>query len=306
MTANTTGSTNTAVGFNAMEVNTTGSNNTAVGDGALNANTTADESVAIGRQALVLNTTGAQNTACGANALDECTTGSQNTAVGRQALDGVTTGSNNTAVGRNSGYELTTGNHNIILGRNAGNTLTTGSYNILIGDGNASGGSNDSAQITIGTDLTGKGSYYTSFGTNANGRVYNYYPSNATWTRDSDERLKKDIQTNTDCGLDFIKDLRTVTYKWKAPSEMPQEFVHYKADQTEAVHKEKMYGFIAQEVKSILDKHNITDFNGWTVDNEGVQGISYEMFVMPLIKAVHELSAKVETLQSEINALKGG
>ena len=87
---------------------------------------------------------------------------------------------------------------------------------------------------------------------------------------------------------------------------MPQEFVHYKADQTEAVHKEKMYGFIAQEVKSILDKHNITDFNGWTVDNEGVQGISYEMFVMPLIKAVQELSAKVETLQSEINTLKGG
>ena len=164
---------------------------------------------------------------------------------------------------------------------------------------------NNSAQITIGTDLTGKGSYYTTFGTNANGRVYNYYPSNATWTRDSDERLKKDIQTNTDCGLDFIKDLRTVTYKWKAPSEMPQEFTHYKADQTEAVHKDKMYGFIAQEVKSVLDKHNITDFNGWTVDEKGVQGISYEMFVMPLIKAVQELSAKNDALESRLASLEG-
>jgi len=191
-----------------------------------------------------------------------------------------------------------------VIGRNSGNTLTTGSYNILIGDGNASGGSNDSAQITIGTDVTGKGSYYTTFGTNANGRVYNYYPSNATWTRDSDERLKKDIQTNTDCGLDFIKDLRTVTYKWKAPSEMPQEFNHYKADQTEAVHKEKMYGFIAQEVKSVLDKHNITDFNGWTIDKDGVQGISYEMFVMPLIMAVQELSTKNDALAAEVEQLK--
>ena len=63
-----------------------------------------------------------------------------------------------------------------------------------------------------------------------------------------------------------------------------------------------MYGFIAQEVKSVLDKHNISDFNGWTVDAKGVQGISYEMFVMPLIKAVQELSAKNDALQARLDA----
>ena len=59
-----------------------------------------------------------------------------------------------------------------------------------------------------------------------------------------------------------------------------------------------MYGFIAQEVKAALDKHNITDFNGWTETSDGEQGISYEMFVMPLVKAVQELSAKVTALEA--------
>ncbi len=156
----------------------------------------------------------------------------------------------------------------------------------------------------MGTSLESYGNYYITFGTNANGRIYNYYPSNATWSRDSDERLKKDINTNTDCGLDFINDLRTVTYKWKAPSEVPSTFTNYDANQTEAVHKNKMYGFIAQEVKAALDKHNITDFNGWSQDDKGVQGISYEMFVMPLIKSVQELSAKVNVLEAKVAALE--
>ena len=153
----------------------------------------------------------------------------------------------------------------------------------------------------MGTSLTSKGNYYTTFGTDANGKVYNYYPSNATWTRESDERLKKDIQTNTDCGLNFINELRTVTYKWKAPSEVPATLPNYDQSQTEAVHKDKMYGFVAQEVKAAMDKLNITDFNGWTCPDDGVQGISYEMFVMPLVKAVQELSAEVEQLKSQLN-----
>ena len=63
-----------------------------------------------------------------------------------------------------------------------------------------------------------------------------------------------------------------------------------------------MYGFIAQEVKAAMDTHNITGFNGWhiTPENQGSQqGVSYEMFVMPLVKAVQELSAKVTTLETQ-------
>jgi hypothetical protein len=69
-----------------------------------------------------------------------------------------------------------------------------------------------------------------------------------------------------------------------------------------------MYGFIAQEVKTALDTHGITDFSGW-VEHEGngnQQGISYEMFVMPLVKAVQELSAKNDALEARLSALENG
>ena len=74
--------------------------------------------------------------------------------------------------------------------------------------------------------------------------------------------MKKEIETNEDCGLDFINDFRTVTFKWRPPSEYDESVPTRDEDKTEPKHKDKMYGFIAQEVKSSLDKFNIKDFNG--------------------------------------------
>ena len=54
--------------------------------------------------------------------------------------------------------------------------------------------------ITIGYGINGAGNNYFTFGKTGN-RVYNQFTSNASWTRASDVRLKKDIQTNTDLGL---------------------------------------------------------------------------------------------------------
>ena len=66
-----------------------------------------------------------------------------------------------------------------------------------------------------------------------------------------------------------------------------------------------MYGLIAQEVKEALDKHNITDFGGWNIEKaSGIQSISQEMFVHPLIKAVQELSNKIEKLENELKEIK--
>ena len=63
-----------------------------------------------------------------------------------------------------------------------------------------------------------------------------------------------------------------------------------------------MYGFIAQEVKESLDKYNITDFNGWTENEDTSQNVSYEMFVIPLVKAVQELSAENNALKARLDA----
>ena len=57
---------------------------------------------------------------------------------------------------------------------------------------------------------------------------------------------------------------------------------------------------IAQEVRTAMDKHGIQEFGGWYEDKlheDKQQGISESMYVIPLIKAVQELSAKVKVLE---------
>ena len=261
------------------DIITTGSNNTILGSGAGGVMTTASYNTLVGRVA--------------GNSIS---TGNRNTIMGFDAGTSVTTGVENTLIGTDAGDEITTGNYNTCVGNNSGNDITNGYHNVAIG--HATDTNNVDRSITIGSDLQSKGTDYITLGRDAVGKVYNQYSSNASWSRDSDERLKKDILTNTDCGLNFINDLRTVTYKWKAPSEVPSNMPNYDPEITEPKCDNKMYGFIAQEVKAVLDKHNITDFNGWVWPDDGVQGVSYEMFVMPLVKAVQELSARVQELES--------
>jgi hypothetical protein len=94
------GTTNTAVGVNALKANTTGAYNTASGADALEANTAGGYNTASGAGALETNTTGSNNTASGTGALQENTTGNDNTASGNSALVANTTACENTAVGQ--------------------------------------------------------------------------------------------------------------------------------------------------------------------------------------------------------------
>ena len=66
----------------------------------------------------------------------------------------------------------------------------------------------------------------------------------------------------------------------------------------------KMYGLIAQEVKEAIDDAGEDRFAGWKEDPDGVQRISKEMFVFPLIKSVQELTEIVKAQQKEIEELK--
>ena len=66
-----------------------------------------------------------------------------------------------------------------------------------------------------------------------------------------------------------------------------------------------MHGLIAQEVKSALNTAGVNTFKGWKEDSDGVQQISREMFVIPLIKALQELSAKNDALEARIATLEG-
>jgi len=287
---------NTAVGNQAGNDITTGIQNTLIGGLAGQALSDADFNVAIGINTLQADTKGSKSVAIGDSAL-----GNQNFTSSTDTF--------NIAIGYSAGVAITTGIQNTLIGSLAGDTITDGVGNICIGKGADVASASHDYSITIGRDVTSIGEYYFTFGVDSSvHRVYNSFISNATWTRVSDERIKKDITANTDCGLDFINDLRTVTYKFKAPSELDPTMAGYDASKTEPIYQKKMYGFVAQEVKSAMDTHSITDFNAWHQIEDGgdnMQGISYEMFVMPLVKAVQELSAKNDALEARIVTLEG-
>jgi len=114
-------------------------------------------------------------------------------------------------------------------------------------------------------------------------------PSGSNIYNASDERLKKNIVT-LDKGLTSINALRPVSFNW----------IDGFCDEE----KETLYGFIAQEVKTV-DTNLISQFgaNG-TVEVEGVKIEDTlrvnEKFITPvLVKAIQELSAKVTTLETE-------
>jgi hypothetical protein len=337
---NIDGQQNVALGANAMQNNTSGSYNTAVGKSALLANTTGNYNAAVGIDCLKSVTTGNTNIGIGYRAGDSITTGSSNIAIGENALQTLTaslypniaigtnalysmsngyqniaigyrageslTGIGNTFVGDSAGLSATSCNGNTVLGAGAGDS-TTGGSNVYIGQNTVGGGGGArSYSITIGLGVLAAGDYFTTFGEGSGAnRVYNKYNANATWTKASDLRYKEEIADNTDCGLAFINDLRPVTYKWKPRANIDSSLPDYNPNETERRVDEKMYGLIAQEVKQAMDNHNITDFAGWDETENGIQGISQEMFVHPLIKAVQELSAKNDALEARLTALEG-
>lgn len=117
----------------------------------------------------------------------------------------------------------------------------------------------------------------------------------------SDEREKTEI-VESPLGLEFINNLRPVAYKFKVGgnivTETNENGIPIKIEQIpgERVH----FGLIAQEVKAALPEG--TDFGGWILtdkdDPDSEQGLRYEQFIAPLIKAVQELKARVEELEN--------
>jgi len=247
-----------------------------------NNTTSGNYNTAIGSSVLYYNTSGVSNTATGTCALYVNTTGSYNTSIGHLALNN-TTGSFNTAIGYYAG------------GNNPGDLTNTTS----IGYQATATASN---QVRIGnSSVTGIGGY-------------------ANRSNISDGRAKKNIKADVP-GLDFINLLQPVTYnldldamynllgidkgkKEKLEKDMPQDL----KDKTEKAKKDKeaqvQTGFVAQDVEKTAKSIGY-NFSGVNADEKGIYSLSYAEFVVPLVKAVQELSAQNELLQQQINELKG-
>jgi len=66
------------------------------------------------------------------------------------------------------------------------------------------------------------------------------------------------------------------------------------------------HGFIAQEVKAVIDNHNMKDgFDMWTEDGaDGRQRIGDASLMPIMVKALQELSEKNDALESRLAALE--
>ena len=112
----------------------------------------------------------------------------------------------------------------------------------------------------------------------------------------SDQRDKTSI-TDLDLGLDFINDLRPVSFVWN--------------DRGGYTGTREHMGFIAQEVASTLGDQasdravwinspaeSVKMEDGTFEDIPDRQGIRYEELIAPLVKAVQQLSARVAALEA--------
>ena len=262
---------------------------------------TGNYNVGIGYETLRAITSGSENVAMGRDSGRKINSGNGNVAIGHEALMKSTTAAGNTCVGFQAG-ENVTGGSNTMIGYKAGEATEGGVYNVFIGQDTRGTHPSHSQQIAIGYNIDAAPGQV-AIGTSAMGKVYNEFNTDALWSQGSDERLKKDI-TDSTLGLDFINDLRPVTYTWKPNNELPEEFPMYQKENerdTETV----MTGLIAQEVKTAIDTSGVSRFGGWGEDNDGIQQIRAQAFVFPLIKAVQELTAKLEAAEARITELEG-
>jgi len=336
----TDGTYNTAIGYQAADALTGGDDNIIIGKDAGGATTTGNDNVYIGLDAGKTLTSASQNIAIGSYAMDGATDlvcpnnvaigysamsgalnngATNNVCVGNGALKVLTDAKYSVGVGHDAGKAITTGFGNTCIGYNNGVQSTTGDYNTYLGYGAGATAADTTRAIAIGQDVRADSNDF-SFGKTSN-VVTNDFDADANWSRSSDVRLKKNI-TDQNLGLDFINDLRTVKYNWKPSTELDEKDAglnHLRVDKDSKPvdHKDfdgtvvnnmnttaTMHNFIAQEVKAALDKEGVSDFGGWKEDQYGVQQVSREMFIIPLVKAVQELSAKVDTLETENTALK--
>jgi hypothetical protein len=311
-------SSNVGIGTNALTTLQSGDGNVAVGYGAAATLRTVSNTTAIGYQALNL-VTGNYNTAVGYNALSIAAAAGQNTAVGYNAGSTFTASSaggnpgNHTLVGYLSGSAITTGYNNTFIGSASGYAVTTQNASTALGSAAMlNTAATNSTCIGANTDVTGNNQV--QLGDSAT-TTYVY----GTVQNRSDLRDKADVR-DTQLGLGFINALRPVDYRWdmredykpappndlddKSAMDAWRETAKLSNLTHDGSKKRSRYhhGLIAQEVKAVLDAQGI-DFGGYQDHSikggDAVLSIGYDELIAPLIKAIQELTARVQQLEAK-------
>lgn len=244
-----------------------------------------NNSIAMGPFAYQSCTTGHNNAAFGTLALNHNTTGSRNVAIGTGALNRNEVGEWNTAIGMNAAYNAK-GSRNTALGAEA--NIGESYHNCT----------------AVGCSAAVTASNQVQLGNSSN----TVYAQSAVQTR-SDARDKTDIQ-NTELGLAFIKRLIPRQFRMNSRElyfEQEKEWDYGKTNGTEKAGKRFHQGFVAQEVKTVMEEMGV-DFAGYQDHKinggEDVLSLGYTEFIAPIVKAIQEQQEIIEQQQQKIEWLE--
>lgn len=217
--------------------------------------------------------------------------------------------------GRENGFTklICIGNQNLQFGSDF-SAFSSNFSAIVLGNGNQS--MNLDNIVIIGNSTAVNGDNEFQLGNSLN----TVYTHQAIQTR-SDERDKTEIQ-DTVFGLDFVNRLRPVDFKWDFRSdyyyneEYDEDVLDEDGNVVKTITKQRIVkpdrdgskkrnrfhcGLIAQEVKSTLDELGL-DFgvlhDASVGGGEDVLTLGYTELVGPLIKAIQELTARVQQLET--------
>ena len=295
----TTGDKNSFFGFNTGSGNGTGANNSFFGYQAGLLNSGGISNCVFGFQAGYGSSGNSDynyNCLFGTFAGKLLEGGDGNVMMGYYAGQAAASSSYNVFLGYQSAYKHTSGSANVFVGRAAGYNNETGSGNICIGN-------------YAGFNETGSSRFYLDNGTaanpflfgtmdaprmlvidgddtdNGNGRklfVYGTAGGLSAWYNDSDERLKKNIET-IDSPLDKISQLRGVTFDWKSP---------------EKYEKGKKMGFIAQETIKVIPE--VVEYN----EEKDYYSMQYAPINALLVEAIKEQQEYIKKLESRLERIE--
>jgi len=275
--SNQNGYENTAIGYQALSAGSSGSDNTAVGANALNVNSGGDYNTAMGISALGANSSGSNNTAYGSFALNFNATASGNSAFGYDALLNNNTGAGNVAIGQDALASNSSGSNNIAIGEMSGYD-NLGSNNIDIG---SEGGSTDNGIVRIGTPGTQTTVYIAGIeSTKVTGNAVYVTSSGKLGVLASAERYKTAIKSMGG-KTDKLQELRPVTF-------------HLKTEPNGAV----QYGLIAEEVNKVYPELVIHDEAG------AIQGVRYDELAPMLLNEVQKQQLQMQEMRRQVAELK--
>jgi hypothetical protein len=272
---NSTGNYNIAIGYMSLMYNSTGNDNISIGASSLGSNDSGSSNISIGNSSLSANSTGTDNLSIGNSSLNWNEGGTKNVALGNIALQKNTSGRENVAVGWGSLYNNTIGIQNTAIGYLAGFTMTaiTGSNNTLVGSYALPSSNNVSDEITLGNSfVTALRSAATSI------------------TSLSDRRDKTDIVPIAE-GLDFIKQLKPVTFTWNTRDQAKVGI--------------KSAGFIAQDLLA-LQKSSPIGKNLDLVSENNPEKLEarYNNLLPVLVKAIQDQQQVIEDQKIRLDALE--